>query len=363
MRTDAKLRQLAVIGFHRLVGGQLPVGDEPEKPHKRELVLGRIDFTAEERDAGAVPLGIGHESKRIVRSAGAATQDPHDDRRVIGRQLFGDLRPEVRNLEEDRPARPWHSRQASHDVVGKEPRDVPGLVARGLPGHAIERIRKKHLQEMAEAGPLGFDAEVAVGREHRPIERGIVVECEGKEAQVRTAGVIRMHRIDPATPCLRNRRRGEGQGGLAAVAAGTGGQPDVGRVVHPHGGRDMAADEQPFLDRQHLARARAHEHDVDQALPNDLANGVAKLADRPEWPGGRAPARSQTGRGQPECHVGILGIGQNKVLAGRVGHDAGELQVERFLWLRRGHGDGSGDGGHERPFYPTRGRRCPTAVK
>ena len=59
-----------------------------------------------------------------------------------------------------------------------------------------------------------------------------------------------MHRIDPATPCLRNRRRGEGEGGLAAVAAdGTAlgtvvavdnfGAGDVVEVARPDGKRFM----------------------------------------------------------------------------------------------------------------------------
>ena len=63
-------------------------------------------------------------------------------------------------------------------MVGEEPRDVPRLLARGLAGHAIERVGEKHLQEMPEARPLGLDTEVAVGREHRPVEHGVVVEGE-----------------------------------------------------------------------------------------------------------------------------------------------------------------------------------------
>jgi hypothetical protein len=33
---------------------------------------------------------------------------------------------------------------------------------------------------------------------------------------------------------------------------------------------------------------------------------------------------------QPERHVGVLGIGQDKIAAGRIGKDSGKLFVQRF---------------------------------
>ena len=35
--------------------------------------------------------------------------------------------------------------------------------------------------------------------------------------------------------------------------------------------------------------------------------------------------------GQPEGHVGVLGVGEQKVAAGRIGQDPTELRVERFF--------------------------------
>jgi hypothetical protein len=129
---------------------------------------------------------------------------------------------------------------------------------------------------------------------------------------------------------LRDRDRGERERGLLRVVARAGGKPDVGRVVHPHGGRDGWIGKQPLVDREAFARAPAHEHDVDKPLPHDLADLVAVVVDGAVRTDPGRAGGPQPGGGQAKRHVGILGICENEVSAVGVGHDPSELGVERL---------------------------------
>ena len=101
-------------------------------------------------------------------------------------------------------------------------------------------------------------------------------------------------------------------------------------------GRDVAVVEQPFADRQRVVAAGRHEHDVDQTLPRDLADVLAILGQRAHANfAGVHLGRAARGA-DAECHVGVLGVGQDEVLAaGRIGVNGGQLAIERFL-----HGSG-----------------------
>ena len=133
-------------------------------------------------------------------------------------------------------------------MVGEEAGDVAGAfvarpVARRAPRRAVDGVGIEDLEEVAKARPLRLGPERAVGLEHRPVERGIVVEGEGEEAEIgaapsRRAAAIGMAAVDPAALGLGDRGRREGEGRLARVVAAARGEPDVGGVVHPHRRRD-----------------------------------------------------------------------------------------------------------------------------
>ena len=71
---------------------------------------------------------------------------------------------------------------------------------------------------------------------------------------------------------------------------------------------------QPLLDRQHFVRAGAHEHDVEQALLDILANRFAVLLQRAKSTLVGIAWRIGTGRSRTEGHVGIFRIGQDEVV-------------------------------------------------
>jgi hypothetical protein len=50
-----------------------------------------------------------------------------------------------------------------------------------------------------------------------------------------------------------------------------------------------------------------------------------------KWSVAGGAAGGEPGSGEPKGHVGILGVGEDEVAAAGVGHDSGELEIERFL--------------------------------
>ncbi len=129
--------------------------------------------------------------------------------------------------------------------------------------------------------------------------------------------------------------RAEGLGGLGAVAPGAGGQPNVARVVRPACRSDVVGIEEPLAEREHLARAGAHQHNIDQPLGNDLADQPAVFVEGAEAGLVGVMFGALAGCRKPEGHVGILGVGEDEIAAGAIGEDAGEFLVERFLhWGR-----------------------------
>ena len=151
-------------------------------------------------------------------------------------------------------------------------------------------------EEMAKPLALGLDAEGAVGVQRAAVEIDVVVEGDGIEPQVGPEAALARLALGPAALDVIDRGGAERLRGLAAVVARAGGQPDVGRVVGPHGRGDAAVVEQPLVDREHLVRAGAHQHDVDESLGDDLANLLADTR--------RACGSGPRRRGSPGCGRG-----------------------------------------------------------
>ena len=125
-----------------------------------------------------------------------------------------------------------------------------------------------------------------------------------------------------------DRRRAERPRRLGGVPAGAGGKPDVGRVVGADGRRDRAVVEQTFLDREDFVRTGAHQRDVDQTLLDHIADQLAVFVQRAEPGLVRVVFGTAAGGRQTECHVGVLGIGQDEVVDGRVGQDTGQFGIK-----------------------------------
>src|SRR5215212_6121965 len=99
---------------------------------------------------------------------------------------------------------------------------------------------------------------------------------------------------------------------MAAVTSLTAGQPDVRSVVRTYRRCDWPLVENPFANSQHVTRAGAHQHDIDQLLIDDLTDLCAELLDiavalmlrcfRVLDPGGRDAIG----------HVRVFSISQNK---------------------------------------------------
>src|SRR4051794_8907865 len=92
---------------------------------------------------------------------------------------------------------------------------------------------------------------------------------------------------------------------------------NVSRIVCPRRWRDLAIVEKPLLNGQGLVGARRHEHDVDQALLDDLYDLFTKVLQASVWQV-RRPRLERASRGTDgEGHVSVLGIGQDEFLGAR----------------------------------------------
>ena len=140
--------------------------------------------------------------------------------------------------------------------------------------------------------------------------------------------------IEMAALDMIERGRAEGQRGRCRIFA-TANDVNVGRVVGAGGRRDGAVVEEPLVDGQHFAGAGGHQHDVHQLRLDDLRDDVAELGQSAIAQFAAVRFRRAAGRADGQGHVGVLGVGEDEVLAAvRIGVDAGEFDVERFLYHR-----------------------------
>ena len=159
------------------------------------------------------------------------------------------------------------------------------------------------------------------------IEGQVVIEGDGVQAEVGASAALLGLALGLAAHHLVDNGRAEGQRGVAGVAASLG-RPDVGGVVGPDGRGHGAGVEQALVQRQHFVGAGAHQHDVEQPLPHVVANQLPILVQRAKPAFLSVMFRTAARRRDAKRHVGVLGVGQNEVLARRVGKDAGDLLVQ-----------------------------------
>src|SRR5262249_24286630 len=87
VRLKAERLQNPMVRSDRLLRVDLAVGDESQTADERKLVLGVVDFAAEEGDTSDVLLGFGKQLERVVRGPGRTTQDADDQMRIVMNQF------------------------------------------------------------------------------------------------------------------------------------------------------------------------------------------------------------------------------------------------------------------------------------
>ncbi len=198
----------------------------------------------------------------------------------------------------------------------------------------LDRLRPvgiEHFEEVAEALALGLQAELLVLLQGGAVEHRIVVEGDAVQAEVGAERTFLRLAVEMAALDMIERGGAEGQRRRCRIFAAAD-DVNVGGVVGAGGGRDGAVVEEPLVDGQHFAGAGGHEHDVHQLCFDDLRDDVAELGQGAIAQLAAVGLRRTAGGADGQGHVGVLGVGEDEVLAAvRVGVDAGQLEVERFL--------------------------------
>ena len=286
-------------------------------------MLGVVDLAPEERQSCAVLFGIVQQSKGIVGRAGAAAQ--HADRHVgvVLANLLHVARAVVDDLEENRTSGLSNPGERAQNLIVDEGTQF-------LRRDATVDVGIEHLKEVAEPLALGLLAKRMKRLERALVLLEIVKVGDGVQAKVRAgkrvgaAVAIQLTTLDVIDARRAKRLRWVAQ--IVAVARG----PHVGGVVGAGSRGNVGVLKQAFLDGELLIDVGRHEHDIDQPLRHDLADDVEKLGQVPvaelvARPNLRRKLRwvrtlgrkisAMAKRTNPERHVRVLGIGDDKRIA------------------------------------------------
>ena len=130
----------------------MAVGDRAHEADDVELAFRQVDLSAEQRDAGAILLGLIQKFERVASGAGAAAEHAYDEARSEGDQFFESLRSIVRVLQEFRTIALQHAGQGAGEIVIHERADIARSDLRVDVG--IE-----HFKEIFDAVGCGVGAE------------------------------------------------------------------------------------------------------------------------------------------------------------------------------------------------------------
>ena len=121
----------------------------------------------------------------------------------------------------------------------------------------------------------------------------------------------------------------EWSGGLRRILA-TLGEPDIRCIVGSYCWGDVRVVKNAFPNGEYFARTCAHEHDVNQSLTDVFPDEIPVIIERAKVALLGVMFGAFTGRGHAAGHVGILGIGEEKISTARVIKDPRNLGVEAF---------------------------------
>ena len=241
--------------------------------------------------------------------------------RIEADEFFHRARSVIDHLQERRSPGRSDSGQRPSDHVVDEPRQ---LIRRD----GIGDVRIEDLQEVAELLPLAFFAELFELVEHVCVQLQLVVERHRIQTEIDAErSLFRLAIEMPALHVIETRRAKRPSRRRVNPPAAM--NMDVGRIVRSRRRSDVRAVEQPLLDRQLLAGAGRHQHDVHDSLLDHLANLLAILSQRlePHFP--IMPLRRLPRRTDGEAHVGVLRVRDDELFAAaRIGMNGGQLAVE-----------------------------------
>src|SRR5262249_61357424 len=141
-------------------------------------------------------------------------------------------------------------------------------------------IAVEDLQKMTKSFTFCFEAELLVLLQRLAVNGRVILEGNAVQTEVRAEMAFLRLAIDMAALNVVERRRAERQRRLGRVLAAAE-NVDVRRIVDARRGRDRAVSKNSFVNGQHFAGAGGHEHDIHQALLDDLLDLVAELSQGP----------------------------------------------------------------------------------
>ena len=178
----------------------------------------------------------------------------------------------IDHLEELRPTLRSDAAERADDHIVDELRQFARL-------DRLRTIRIEDLEEMLESLALGLFPKKLVLLRRLAIERGVVIERDAVEAEVGAEVALIGLAVEVAALDMVQRRRTERPRRIGRIATAAH-DVDIGGIVGPGRRRHVAVLEQPLLNGERLARARRHQHDIDEPLLHDLLDDGAKLGER-----------------------------------------------------------------------------------
>src|SRR6266702_388885 len=132
-----------MVGTHRLLRGDLAVGDPAQEANEGELVFGVVDLAAKQGHTRAVLFRLAEQFEGVIGRARGTAEDADDEMRVVADQLFHGTGAVVNHLEKQRPALGRDAAQSAYDRVVDELWQFACLDGLGA-------VRIENLEEMAE---------------------------------------------------------------------------------------------------------------------------------------------------------------------------------------------------------------------
>src|SRR6185436_16623529 len=180
------------------------------------------------------------------------------------------FRAVVNDLQEYRPARFGNARKSSDDIVVDE-------LAEFLGSDSSIDIWIEDFEKMAEAFAFRFFAKFLVTGERVAVLIEVVDERNGVKAEVRARKIsVIAIAFDFSALNVVDARAAERLRRFTRVTSMPH-CPNISRVIGTGRGSQVGIAKEALFNRKLLIHVSGHQHDVDQALMDDLADDVEKL--------------------------------------------------------------------------------------
>ena len=183
----------------------------------------------------------------------------------------------------------------------------------------------KHFQKMAEVLLFRLEAKRPVSLHDSKVAVRVIVEGDRIKAEIRAQPSLcfRAHLLSGLDVVKSGRGKRLRRSFLISPLSNN---VHIRRIVDANRRRHCRGVEDPLLNRQYLRGACRHEHDVDQALRNNLTHLIPILCQRP-----LCAIAILSSRLDAERHVSVLGVGQDKNRARWIFFKCCKLHFESFI--------------------------------